>query len=79
MAHCSIYTYGEFVKLGQTGALPGPTEVAPIFFGYNGALLAQTMPIPVTIGANRDATSLHWGSTGLTPRLILGAFNALGL
>ena len=33
----------------------------------NGALPAQTKPIPVTTGANRDATILHWGSTGLTP------------
>ena len=31
------------------------------------------MPIPVTTGANRDATSLHWGSTGLTPGLTRGS------
>ena len=49
------------------------------FSGINGTLPAQTMPIPVTTDANRDATSLHWGSTGLTPGLIGGVFNALSL
>ena len=58
---------------------PGPTEEAQHFLGINGTLPAQTMPIPVTTGANRDATSLHLGSTGLTPGLIRGFFNVLGL
>ena len=48
------------------GALPGPTEVAPTFSGIKGALLAETMPKPVTTGANSDPTILHWDSTGLT-------------
>ena len=47
-------------KLGQTGALPGPTEVAPTFSGIKGALPARTMPILVTTGAHRDETVLHW-------------------
>ena len=58
-----IYTYVEFVKLGQTGALPGHTKVAPTFLGINGALPSQTMPIPVTTLANHDATILHWANT----------------
>ena len=52
--------------MGQTGALPGPTEVAPTFLGINRALLAQTMPIPVTTGANCDTTVLLWGSPSLS-------------
>ena len=65
--HIIIYTYAELVKLGQTGALPGPTEVAPTFSGINGASPEQTMPIPVRTCANHDATVLHWGYTRLTP------------
>ena len=57
----------KLVKLGQTGTLPGQTVVEPPFSGYKGGLPAQTVSIPVTTGANHDATILHRGSTGLTP------------
>ena len=80
--HIIIFTYAEFVKLRQTGALPGPTEVAQTCLGVNRALLAQTMPVPVTTGANRDATVLHRSSTGLTPGqtgVCGGVFNPLSL
>ena len=52
--------------LGQTVAILGPTAVAPPFLGTKGTLPAKTVPIPVTTGANRAATVLHPGSTGLT-------------
>ena len=53
--------------MGQTGARWGPTEIAPTFLGIKRALQAQTMSIPLTTGANRNATVLHWDSTVLTP------------
>ena len=40
--------------------------------GKNGALPAQTMTIPVTTGANRDATVLNWGSTILSQGQTVG-------
>ena len=43
------------------------TQVVHGFLGTNGALTAQTVPIPVITGANRGTTVLHQGSTGLTP------------
>ena len=46
--HIILYTYVKFVKLGQTWGLPGPIEVSQTFSGINGALLAQTMPVPFT-------------------------------
>ena len=39
----------------------GPIRSSNEFSGKNGALPAQTMPIPVTTGANRDATDLNLG------------------
>ena len=38
-----------------------PSRSSNEFSGKNGALLAQTMTIPVTTGANRDATVLNLG------------------
>ena len=38
-----------------------PNRSSNEFSGKNGALPAQTMTIPVTTGANRDATVLHLG------------------
>ena len=38
-----------------------PNRSSNKFLGKKGALLAQTMTIPVTTGANRDATALNLG------------------
>ena len=38
-----------------------PNRSSNEFSGKNGALPAQTMTIPVTTGANRDATVLNLG------------------
>ena len=38
-----------------------PNRSSNKFLGKNGALPAQTMTIPVTTGANRDATVLNLG------------------
>ena len=38
-----------------------PNRSSNEFSGKNGALLAQTMTIPVTTGVNRDATVLNLG------------------
>ena len=58
--------YTKLVKLGQTGALPGQTVVAPPFSGYKRGFTGSNVSIPVTTGANRGATILYRGSTDLT-------------
>ena len=75
-----VYTYAEFVKLGQTGPLLGPIEVASSFQVKTGILSAQAMPIPVTTGANREANVVKLGiyrpNTGANRG---GVFNVLSL
>ena len=56
-----------------------PNRSSNEFSGKNGALPAQTMTIPVTTGANRDATVLNLGLyRPITGANRGGVFNVLG-
>ena len=56
-----------------------PNRSSNEFTGKNGALLAQTMTIPVTTSANLDATILNLGLyRRITGANLGGVFNVLG-
>ena len=67
-----IYTYAEFVKLGQTWPLPGPAEVATSFRVKMG--LYWLKPCQYLLQPVRTVTLplLIWGSTVLTQGQTVG-------